>query len=509
MLLALKGFALEHPNVRIKVVSLTGPVSFISTRPLMKSRPRPSSDFRPTLKPGSGVSLEQQVVLAVRAAVLDGRLPGGVRLPSSRALAIDLGINRNTVIAALEQLIAEGCLESRSGSGTFVMPQVCLSTLETRALQSARWLRTMPEPQIAPPSGLLEFRVCQPSGSDFPLQAWRKSWREATRSAPINDYSDSAGEPGFREVIAAYLRRARSLVCSAEQVLVTNGAIQAINLIAQVALPPGATVAFEDPGYPLARQVFERHQARVLPIPVDEDGLRVDMLPSGPDAPHLVYVTPSHQFPLGSRLALQRRLALLEWAKQNDALIIEDDYDSEFRFDVPPLPPLASLDTTGHVAYVGTFSKVLIPALRVGYVIATPALHEQLLRLKTLSDYHTSSLTQTALEHFVSSGALERHVVRMRRVYAEKRAVLVEALQPISALTRVRGLEAGLNIFLECDPDLDLRKIQLGCAQQGVGISLANQYSIAQSETHGLVLGYGGLDLKQIRFASKQLLQFF
>ncbi len=474
----------------------------------MKSRPRTSTDFRPTLKAGGG-SLEQQIVQAVRSAILDGRLPGGVRLPSSRVMAAELSINRNTVVAALEQLIAEGCLQSRSGSGTFVASQVRATAINTRALQSARWLRTMPEPQIAATSALLEFRVCQPSNSDFPLQAWRKSWREATRIAPINDYGDSAGDLRFREAIAAYLSRARGLVCSAEQVLVTNGAIQAINLIAQVVLPPGATVAFEDPGYPLARQVFEHHRARVLPIPVDEDGLRVDALPSGRDAPHLVYVTPSHQFPTGSRLALQRRLALLEWAKQNDALIVEDDYDSEFRFDVPPLPALASFDTSGHVAYVGTFSKVLSPTLRVGYVIATPALHQQLLKLKTLSDYHTSSLTQTALEHFVSSGALERHVARMRRVYAEKRAALIEALKPISAVTRVRGLEAGLNIFLECDPDLHLRQIQLSCAQQGVGISLASQYSVHPFETHGLVLGYGGLSLEQIRLASQQLIAVF
>jgi GntR family transcriptional regulator / MocR family aminotransferase len=467
---------------------------------------RISTDFRPILNPGNGVSLEQQLVRAIRAAVLNGQLSSGIRLPSSRALATELRVNRNTIIAALEHLIAEGYLETRIGSGTFVAPHVMPSVNNAPSITRARWLSTVPEPQIAPASDVLEFRVCQPSTQDFPLEAWRRAWRTATQDAPPSDYGDSAGPESFRETIAAYLRRARGLNCSADQVLVTNGAIQAINLIAQIAVPAGSSVAFEDPGYPLARQVFERHGARVLPISVDDDGLRVDALLGGDDAPHVVYVTPSHQFPLGGRLSLPRRLELLEWAKKNDALILEDDYDSEFRFDVPPLPPLVSLDTSGHVAYVGTFSKVLSPALRIGYVIAQPALLERLIRLKTLSDYHTSSLTQTALQQLIETGALERHIIKMRRVYAAKRAALLETLQPISRHVRVRGLEAGLNVFLEFDLELDLLEIQRTCAQHGVGISLASQYGWLE-QPHGLILGYGGLEHSQIRAGAKQLVR--
>ncbi|MDX2008101.1 MAG: PLP-dependent aminotransferase family protein [Meiothermus sp.] len=465
------------------------------------------SEFLPVVQRGIGVSLERQLVQAFRSAILEGRLHQGARIPSSRELAASLGVNRNTVVAALEQLRAEGCLEAIHGSGTFVSADVRPPVQKKHPVKTARWLRPPAQPLMAPLRGGLEFRVCQISTRDFPLEAWHKAWREAARKAPPDDYGTPAGEPAFRQAIARYLGRARGLACTAEDVLVTGGAIQAINLIAQATLTAGTAVAFEDPGFPLARQVLQQHGARILPVAVDEDGLRVDQLPTGRNAPHLVYVTPSHQFPLGSRLSLSRRRAVLEWADQNDALIIEDDYDSEFRFDVPPLPPLASLDRSGRVVYVGTFSKVLSPALRTGYVVAAPALLERLSQLKTLSDYYTSSITQLALEHFLSSGALERHVAKMRRVYKHKREALVEALAPIQDVTRVRGLEAGVNVFLECGPGLDLEQVERHCARQGVGITGVATYFCRKPDWYGLVLGYGGLELGQIREAAGQLVR--
>ena len=475
---------------------------------MLPSPSRTVPEFLPTLVRGTGVSLERQLAQAYREAILEGRLPGGSRLPSSRDLAATMGIHRNTVVSALEGLVAEGCLQSVRGSGTFVSADVQSSAPLTRALQTARWLRAVPEPTALPRRAeLLEFRVCQPSTRDFPMDAWRRAWREATRTAPSDDYGPVAGEAAFREALAGYLRRARGLHCTAQEVLVTSGSLQAVQLIAQATLTPGTRVAFEDPGYPLARQVLEGCGADIVPIPVDEDGLRVDLLPVGVDAPHLVYLTPSHQFPLGGRLSLGRRQALLDWAHESDALILEDDYDSEFRFDVPPLPALASLDRAGRVAYLGTFSKVLSPALRVGYVVATPALLERLTRLKTLSDYCTSSLTQMALEQFIYSGALERHIARMRRVYAHKREALLEALQPLRDVSRVRGLEAGLNLFLECDPGLDLRRVEQDCAAQGVGITLVQRYAHRECLEHGLVLGYGGLEVEQMGRAAKVLVR--
>ncbi len=475
----------------------------------MTLRSRQVSDFLPTLKRGNGVSLERQLVQEFREAILNGQLQRGARLPSSRELATSLGINRNTVVIALESLLAEGYLESVRGSGTYVSSAFQPPAVQKKQIiKKARWLHAIPEPEIAPPRPeTLEFRVCQPSTKELPLGAWHKAWREATRDAPPDDYEHVAGEEKFRRTIAAYLQRARGITCTAQNVLITSGAIQAVNLIAGATLIVGDKVAFEDPGYPLARQVFERHQANILPIPVDEDGLQVEKLPTGKNAPHLVYVTPSHQFPLGGRLSLGRRQALLAWADKNDALIIEDDYDSEFRFDVPPLPALASLDRTGRVAYVGTFSKVLSPALRVGYVVATPVLLEQLLRLKTYNDYYTSSITQLALENFLGTGALERHIAKMRRVYAHKREVLVEALDPIRDVTKVRGLKAGVNIFLECDTKLDLKDIEKRCAKQGVGITNVEQYFYSEPNWHGLVLGYGGLEPLQIQSAARKLVK--
>ncbi len=470
------------------------------------SRPA-SSDFLPHLERNNGISLERQLVHGFRQAILDGQLGHGMRLPSSRVLANTLKVNRNTVIAALEQLLAEGYLETKRGSGTFVYAQNMQAQAVTH-LETARWLLPAAHLLVAPPVQSLEFRVCQIATNHFPLLSWRKSWLQAVQAAPPDDYQNALGEPSLRQAIGAYLQRARGLNSQPEDMLICNGTIQALHLICQATLQTGSSVAFEDPGFPLARQVFLSHQAKILPIPVDQDGLLVDQLPTGKNAPVLVYVTPSHQFPLGGRLSLARRLALLEWAKQNDALILEDDYDSEFRFDVPPLPPLASLDHSGRVAYIGTFSKVLTPALRLGYIISTPALRQRLCQYKTLADYQTNQPSQLAMTHFIETGALERHIAKMRRMYAHKRSTLVHALEPIAKLAKVRGLEAGINIFLECQPHVPLENIVARCAKQGLVVSTVGQYAL-QAKHHGLVLGYGALEPEEIIQAAKILVGAF
>jgi GntR family transcriptional regulator / MocR family aminotransferase len=465
----------------------------------------PVSEFLPALSRHQPLSLERQLLHELRSAIFSGRLPQGSRLPSSRQMATDLGINRNTVIAAFDQLLAEGLLEGRRGAGTFV-GQVRLKPLPKTALTQARWLHeaVVPPSDTRPPQPL-EFCVCLPSMAEFPLLAWQKAWREAARHLPSPHYAASGGEPELRSQIAAYLRRARGLICQPEDVLITNGAIQAIHLIAQATRP--SSVAFENPGYSMARVVFEQYGAEIVPIAVDEDGLRVEDLPNGKHVPMLVYVTPSHQFPIGGRLSLARRMALLAWAEQNDALILEDDYDSEFRFDVQPLPPLASLDTTGRVAYIGTFSKVLSPSLRLGYVLATPALKKRLEAQKTIADYHSNTQSQLAMAEFLRVGALERHIAKMRRVYANKRAVLVEALKPVGELAKVIGLEAGMNIFLRFAPDFPVDAVVQQCLERGVLVTDVKRYALEPVAWHGLVLGYGGLSENEIRQASDVLLE--
>jgi GntR family transcriptional regulator/MocR family aminotransferase len=279
-----------------------------------------------------------------------------------------------------------------------------------------------------------------------------------------------------------------------DDIIITSGATQALDLIARALRLRGDPVAIEEPGYPIARAVLQASGGAIVPMPVDDDGLRVDALPHAPYAPLMVYVTPAHQYPLGVRLSIARRMALLAWASTHDSLIVEDDYDSEFRFDAPPLPPLASLDIEGRVAYVGTFSKVLAPALRAGYLVVPPALRAAVVQLKSISDFHTSWATQRALLTLIAEGQLERHIRRMRRDYAEKRALLHAIFAPIAPLARLRGMEAGLHACLELRAGLDPNRILVAARARGVfAASLAGFYA-GVPDRHGLVLGYGGLD---------------
>ncbi len=466
------------------------------------------ADFLPQLERGSRISLEKQLVRAIRSAIDSGRLRSGMRLPSSRRLAAALQVNRNTVVNALEHLMAEDYLTGKPGSGAFVSAQIPLSSDALgRASEppTLHELPYLPEPAIAPRfTGAFVGGVCQPSMTAFPLAQWRKAWRQATRHVPAPQYSDSAGEPGLRAAVADYLAHARGLHCSPDDLLITSGATQGFALVAQALLSPGMMVAFEEPGYPLARQVFEQHAARLLLVPVDQSGLCVEHLPEGSMGPKLVYVTPSHQFPLGVRLSAARRLALLEWATRHDALILEDDYDSEFRYDAPPLPPLASLDSTGRVIYVGTFSKALSPSLRIGYVLS-PLLREHLRRLKCWMDYHSSTPTQLALEYFLKEGYFAQHIRRMRRLYAEKRAVLVQALSPVQAVASVRGLEAGLHAFVACDAQVRIESLVQNCLRQGILLMDLSRYYAAEPCQRGVVLGYGGLEQHEIEWIGRQI----
>ncbi len=476
--------------------------------PQKKTRLRAEADFVPQLERGSQISLEKQLVRAVREAIGSGRLRPEMRLPSSRRLAAELHVNRNTVVNALEQLMAEEYLTSKPGSGTFVSDQIPRSSTSSRGTPPSPKLHDLPllpEPAIVPfhKEGIA-FGVCQPSTAAFPLTHWREAWRQVTRQVPAPQYSDPAGEPGLRAAVADYLAQARGLRCSADDLIITNGATQGFALVAQALFTPGMTVAIEEPGYPLARQVFERHAARLTLVPVDQSGLCVEQLPEGPVGPKLVYVTPSHQFPLGMRLSAARRVALLEWAARHDAFILEDDYDSEFRYDAPPLPPLASLDSTGRVIYVGTFSKALAPSLRIGYVLS-PLLRERLKRLKCWMDYHTNTPTQLALEYFLNEGYFALHIRRMRRLYAEKRAALVQALSPLQAIASVRGLEAGLHAFVEFDAQVQIEKLVQNCLHQGIFLTNLTHYYSAAPGQRGVVLGYGRLELHEIAWAGKQI----
>ncbi|MBO0783388.1 MAG: PLP-dependent aminotransferase family protein [Ktedonobacteraceae bacterium] len=457
--------------------------------------------------------LHRQLAEQLREAILRGVLAPGIRLPSSRALAKELGISRNIVLAVYEELLIEGYLIGRHGSGTSVSSD--LPRLEraegATAQERPRWLtQTIPwlDDGESPPSnqpGVIDFRLGATSTALWPEGVWRKIWREVSKQPLPGDYQEPVGDLALRTAVASYVGRARGVACQAEDVIITTSAVQALHLIAQATLDSGRSVALEDPGYPRARAIFQHRQARLIPIPVDTDGLRVEDLPQGAAAPHLVYVTPSHQFPLGVRLSIVRRLALLEWARENESLIIEDDYDSEFRFGAQPLPALAGLDHLSRVAYIGTFAKLLTPSLRLGYVIAPRPLREYMAQAKILSDVHPSWLLQQALVHFFKEGYLERYIQRLRYHYAQKRATLVEALAPLTNQIQIAGLEAGLHTCLELSAGLREKKVIVRAAKRGIMVYPLSRHYLGTPDKHALLLGYGGLTDEQIRQGAEQL----
>ncbi|MDR5709529.1 MAG: PLP-dependent aminotransferase family protein [Armatimonadota bacterium] len=450
------------------------------------------------LDPKASRPLYRQLAEEVRAAILEGRLRPGERLPPSRVLAASLGISRVVVTSAYEELVAEGYLEAWRGSGTYVtraLPDF------PRIVRRRGGLQSLPrEDQL--PESVVDFAPGRPSVERLHPAAWRRMWRAVARELPPAGYGDPAGDPELRAAIAAYLGRARGVGCTAEEVLVTSGAAEAVDLIARAFLRPGDRVAYEEPGYPAARRVLLSRGLTVEPVPVDDDGIRVDLLPS---RAALVYVTPSHQFPLGGRLPLARRISLLEWARSAGAFVVEDDYDSELRFHGPPLPALAGLDLSGRVLYMGTFSKVLLPGLRVGYLVAPPELRERLLRMRDPSESHTPWPVQRALAAFLASGDFDRHIRRMRRHYAELRAALREALSPVESLARLRGLEAGLHAFLELSSGLVAEEVARSAAQRGVRVRTLTPYYLGPPTRSGILLGYGGLSLEDVRRGARIL----
>ncbi|MBO3752042.1 PLP-dependent aminotransferase family protein [Streptosporangiaceae bacterium NEAU-GS5] len=414
----------------------------------------------------------------LREAILDGRLRPGERLPPTRELAERLDVSRNTVAVAYERLTAEGFLIGRVGAGTFVS-----RTQATRSRKAPTGSGVQPRrvwPSLGSFDALdgpyeIDFRVGMPDPGLFPLETWRRLVGRELQRIDAR-YGDPGGHPALRAAIARHVGVARSVRASADDVLVTNGAQQAFDLIARVLIDPGSCVAVEEPGYPPARLLFQSHGARVTGVPVDEEGISVADLPA---QARLVYVTPSHQFPLGTAMSPARRAELLAWAERHRAVIVEDDYDSEFRFADRPLEPLQSLDRGGRVVYVGTFSKTLLPVLRLGFLVAPASLQPALLAARRLTDWHGQLPAQGALARFIDEGLLGRHVRKAARAYGRRREILLDALgddlRPIPSA-------AGLHVCV--------RGVEVG-EVPGVGLDPLAAYSEHQEK--GLVIGYGAV----------------
>ncbi len=453
---------------------------------------------------GLGTSLQAQLAGALRAAVLSGALPEGTTLPGSRTLAADLGVTRGVVADAYAELVAEGTLEAVVGRGTRVPAGAARG--QPAHSPAPAWFRPpAPAPVDGPlPQGGIAFRVGVATTATLDTRAWRQAWASAARARGSGDYSDPAGEPELRAALAAFVGRSRGLSAAPDRVLVTAGSLQALNLILRL-LPPASPVLLEACGYRAARQAIVDAGHHILPLAVDADGPVI-----GPDTPaaRLAYVTPSHQFPLGGRMSLPRRLALLEWARTHDALIVEDDYDGEFRYGAPPLPTLAGLDPSGgRVLYLGTLSKVLTPAVRTGFVVGPGALMPALVRARTLLDSGHPLPVQHALLQLLRRGEIDRHIRRTRRWHAGVRAALTRLLEPLAPHATLGGIEAGLHVCLHLPPTHDAREVAAALARRGVFVSTLHPYTFAGPVPNALLLGYGGLTAHEAAAGAQEIVR--
>ncbi|MDN3359999.1 PLP-dependent aminotransferase family protein [Actinomadura sp. DC4] len=429
----------------------------------------------------AGSPLSVQLGRQLREAMNDGRVRAGERLPSSRALASALGVSRTVVTAAYEQLYAEGWLEGRHGSGTYVA-DIAPAAAEMRERDDGSGGRPAE-------AGVIDLRPGVPWSGALDTPAWRRAWRLASNASPVAR-PDLRGLPGLRAALVEHLRRSRGVACPPERVLVTRGATSGLDLLAATVLRPGDRVGVEEPGYPNARSVLAARGATVVPCPVDEDGLMVDALPEGL---RLVYTTPSHQYPLGGRLPVPRRQALIAWARRNDALIAEDDYDSEFRYDVAPLPALYGLGPD-HTVYLGTTAKALAPGVGVGWLVARPELVEAIVGTREWLGDRTSTVPQEAVRILIERGDLDRHVRRMRAEYARRRVAVAETLGHLP----LYGDTAGLHVVVGL-PAGTVDGVVERAAAQGVLLSALDDRYAGVPGVHGLVLGYGGATVPQLR----------
>jgi GntR family transcriptional regulator/MocR family aminotransferase len=479
------------------------------------------------LQRASLMPLHRQIYEQWRTGILTGRFRRGERVPSTRELATTLAVSRSTVTESYEQLIAEGYLDATQGSGTFVCHELPDEALrpsragitikdEEPTIRLSRYGAGLREDFVYPetPPGFIRFTHWRPDLERFPFALWRKLVARHLRGASheLYDYADlfdyaeqSAGYEPLRREIAAYVARSRAVRCTVEQVVIVNGSQQGLDLCVRLLLDRGDEVAFENPGYQGARQIFQAHGARLRPARIDSDGVVIGDLGR---KTRLVYVTPSHQFPTGVSMSLARRLELIEWARghrgstSKGSAIIEDDYDSEYRYSGAPLPALQGLAHGVPVIYIGTFSKVMFPGLRIGYVVAPERLVPALKRAKWLADRHTSLLDQAALTDFIREGHLERHIRRMRRLYGRRRQVLVESLaRHFGAGAQVRGDAAGMHLLVKFDDD----RIAERASANKVLLMSASAYYLTKAPRGEYIFGFSSIGERTIREGVKRL----
>ncbi|WP_159945647.1 MULTISPECIES: PLP-dependent aminotransferase family protein [unclassified Nocardiopsis] len=455
--------------------------------------PRRAAEPALSLDRSAARPLTVQLSDALREAMSGGVLHPGERLPSSRVLAAQLGVSRTVVTEAYQQLYAEGWLEGRHGSGTFVARHEAAHPAPHPAPAPAEpLLAAAPRPSRgqAREQGLIDLRPGGPWVGGHDPAAWRRAWRYAAEQPPDDD-PDPRGLPRLRELLADHLRRTRGVRIGPESVMVTRGTGNGLDLVGAALLGAGTRAGVEEPGYQKARTILAARGARVHPCPVDHDGILTEALPEDLS---VLYTTPAHQYPLGGRLPIPRRERLLAWARRTGAMVVEDDYDAEFRYDVAPLPALYGLDP-GRVILLGTLSKTLSPDLGVGWVVAEPARLEHLAAVRRDLSDRTSVPAQAATALLLERGDLDRHLRRMRLEYARRRRMLIELLGP-----RLRGDTAGLHVLLPL-PATAVAPVVAEAAERGVLLDDVSRNSHGAPDVHGLVIGYGTASPAELRRA--------
>ncbi len=469
---------------------------------------------------GAPESLYEQVYNGYRKAIVDGNLRAGQRIPSTRVLALELGISRMPVLSAYAQLLAEGYFEGRVGSGTFVTSSLpdrripCDDTRGPAADAPARprkiAARATALPKYERPAWVVgrgAFNVSHPALDVFPFKVWSNLVAHYARDLQVAglQYGAPLGLAPLREAIAAYLRTARAVRCEPEQIMIVSGSQQALDISARVLLDPGAPVWVEEPGYWLVRQILTGAGCRLVPVPVDGDGLDVAAGMRLCRKARAAYIAPSHQYPLGVTMSASRRLELLNWANTTGAWIVEDDYDSEYRYDTLPIASLQGLDRQAQVIYIGTFSKVLFPALRLGYLVIPRDLVARFRRVRAAIDNSPAPFFQAILHDFMLGGHFARHLRRMRAIYAERRRVLVAAIErELGDRVRIGGDRAGMHLVLLLSHGRE-REIALRAVERGLSIvPLSSCYASARPRS-GRVLGYGSTRAADIPDAVRRL----
>jgi GntR family transcriptional regulator/MocR family aminotransferase len=459
--------------------------------------------------------LHRQIYDQWRAAILGGRFRRGARVPSTRAFAAAYGVSRLTVTAAYEQLVAEGYFEARRGSGTFVSSELPDETLRPIGVPSAA--------HAAPPrirlsryasrlggvrrlvvsARSINLSKVSPDLTRFPFPLWRRLVsRHLRRASPdVFDHgAQPAGHQGLRAAIAAHIARTRAIRCSPSQVIVVSGSQQALDLCARLLLDPGDEAAVEEPGYPGARQLFAAHGASLRAMPVGDAGPSIDALSH---RTRLVHVTPSHQFPTGVSMPLARRLELLDWARTHAAVVLEDDYDSDYRYSGPPLPAMYSLASGAGVVYVGTFSNVMFRGLRIGYLVVPDELIGAFTAAKWMADRHTTLLEQAALADFIDEGHLDRHIRRMRRLYQRRRDVVLELLgRSFGPGVVVRGDAAGLHLTVRFPR---AAAISVRAERRGIQLSSTALYYLGRPPRSEFIIGFAAIGERTLRAALSSL----